>query len=223
MEPASGEPIKIGLMGLGVVGSAVAKALHDSREALSHQVGRPLELKRVLVRDPDKKRAYSPPPAVITTQVEDIVADPDIDIVVELMGGEKPALEYITQALQNGKHVVTANKEVVAKHGPMLKGLAEDHGVEVLYEASVGGGIPLMGPFKQGLLANRITAVHAIINGTTNYILSRMASEGVDLPEALSEAQHLGYAELVPSAGGKLGDCSVGRVDPSGAVAPAAA
>jgi homoserine dehydrogenase len=128
-----------------------------------------------------------------------ILEDPEIAVVIELLGGEHPAYEYIHEALSRGKHVITANKEVIAKHGPGLLALAESKGVAIHYEASVGGGIPLIAPFRESLLANEIAGVHAIINGTTNYILTRMARDRMDLPDALAEAQALGYAEADPS------------------------
>ncbi|MSQ15250.1 MAG: homoserine dehydrogenase [Dehalococcoidia bacterium] len=186
-------------MGLGVVGGGVARVLADSRAAIAHQVGCPVNIKLVLVRSLDKAREYAVSSDLLTQDANDILLDDDISIVIEVMGGETPAEEYIRRAIRSGKHVVTANKEVMAKHGPELLAKAKENNVEILYEASVGGGIPLIGPFKQGLLANNISAIHAIINGTTNYILTKMASEGADLPVVLKEAQSLGYAEADPT------------------------
>ena len=156
-----------------------------------------MELRRILVRDPSKPRDLAPAP--LTTDVREILDDPGIDIVVEVMGGEQPAHQYLLQALARGKHVVTANKEVMAKHGPEIVAQAAERGVDVAYEASVGGGIPVIGPFKLDLLANDISRVVAIINGTTNYILTQMASGQQSYEEALAEAQRLGYAEPDPS------------------------
>jgi len=192
----SKEPVRIGLLGLGVVGSAVATALVEKREVLERRVGSPLELRRVLVRDEAKPRALDP--AIVTTDAAAIIDDPSIDLIVEVMGGENPAHDYIVRALRSGKHVVTANKEVMAKHGPEILSIAAEHGVEISFEASVGGGIPVIGPFKIDLLANDIHEVRAIINGTTNFILTRMATEGAEFSDALAEAQALGYAEADP-------------------------
>lgn len=193
------ESIGIGLLGLGVVGSGVAKALMERAEALAAQVGCPLSLRKILVRDLQKRRAVKVERYLLTTDPREILADPEIDIVIEVIGGESPALEFIKEAIGRGKHVVSANKEVIAKHGPELLSLAQEKRVDILYEASVGGGIPLIAPFKQDLLANEISAIHAIINGTTNYILTRMAAEGLDFSSALRQAQKLGYAEADPA------------------------
>ena len=186
--------IGIGLMGLGVVGGGVAKALLEKKEAIA-ELGYPLTLKRILVRDPAKPRRVEVDHSLITIDAQQILADPEIDIVVEVMGGENPAFEYIKQALHNHKYIVTANKEVMAKYGSELLGIARENGVDILYEASAGGGIPLLLPLKQGLLANRISTIYAIINGTTNYILTRMSTEGVGFSTTLKQAQELGYAE----------------------------
>jgi homoserine dehydrogenase len=186
-------------MGLGVVGGGVARALKEREEAIANEVGCPLRLKKVLVRELAKKRTAKMEPYLLTTDPRQIIDDPEIDIVIEVIGGESPALEFIKEAILRGKHVVTANKEVIAKHGPELLSLAQEKGVDILYEASVGGGIPLIAPFKQDLLANKLSAIYAIINGTTNYILTRMASEGLDFSSALKQAQKLGYAEPDPA------------------------
>ncbi|MBI2304114.1 MAG: homoserine dehydrogenase [Chloroflexi bacterium] len=191
--------IGVGLMGLGVVGSGVADILDKKREVIAHLVGCPVTLKGILVRDVSKKRLMAVDTSLVTTDADNITGDPDIVIVVEVMGGENPSLEYIRRALENGKHVVTANKEIMAKHGLELLTLAQERGLDVCYEASVGGGIPLIAPFRKDLLANRIGAVYAIINGTTNHILSQMAKGGLDLPTALTEAIERGYAEPDPS------------------------
>ncbi|MBI4492412.1 MAG: homoserine dehydrogenase, partial [Chloroflexi bacterium] len=166
--------IGIGLLGLGVVGTGVARALTEKAETIARRVGAPVELRRILVRDPAKRRELAPAP--LATDVRQVLDDPRIDVVVEVIGGEQPAHQFILQALARGKHVVTANKEVMAKHGPEIVAEAARRGVDVAYEASVGGGIPVIGPFKLDLLANEITRVTAIINGTTNYILTQMAS-----------------------------------------------
>ena len=193
------ESIGIGLMGLGVVGGGVARALMERKEAIASEVGCPLRLRKVLEKDLSKTRASKLEPALFTTDPAEVIGDQEIDIVIEALGGERPALDFIKEAMGNGKHVVTSNKEVMAKHFPELLSLAKEKGVDILYEASVGGGIPLIAPFKQDLLANKILAIHAIINGTTNYILTRMASEGLDFTSALKQAQELGYAEADPT------------------------
>jgi homoserine dehydrogenase len=186
-------------MGLGVIGSAVARVLLDKGEVFSKQLGAPVVLSRVLERDLDKADALSLDRAIVTTDGEDFFAGLEADIVIELLGGEKPAYDYMKWALQTGRYVATANKEVMAKHGPELLALAREKGVDILYEASVGGGIPIIAPLKRDLLANEITAVSAIINGTTNYILTSMSKEGRDFGEALQRAQSLGYAEADPT------------------------
>ncbi len=191
--------IGIGLLGLGVIGSGVAKVLLGKADSLAGQLGVPLLLRKVLVRDAGKHRTVELKAPQLTTQAEEVIAAPEVDIVIELIGGEDPATEYIRQAILHGKHVVTANKEVMAKHGYELLSLAHEHGVELRYEASVGSGIPLISPFQQDLAANDISAIHAILNGTTNYILTRMSREGLSFSMALKDAQGLGYAEANPA------------------------
>jgi homoserine dehydrogenase len=193
------EGIGIGLLGLGVVGGGVAKALRGKGETIARQAGSPLEIKGILERDPAKGPRLNIEPELLTTEAEEIINNPEIDIIIEALGGESPAWEYIRDAISTGKHVVTANKEVMAKHGVELLSLAAEHKVNLLYEASVGGGIPLISPLQQDLLANDISAIYAIINGTTNYILTRMGKEGLDFATALKQAQELGYAEADPS------------------------
>ena len=191
--------IGVGLLGLGVVGSGVARFILERGAGLAQQVGGPLELFSILVRDPTKPRAFSPPAKLLTTDPNSLLGDSRIRLIVEVMGGEHPALEYIQEALDRGKHVVTANKEVMSKHGPELLASAARHGAQLRFEASVGGGIPIIRPLCDDLLANDISSLHAIINGTTNYILTKMAQESLDFPTALAQAQELGYAEANPS------------------------
>ena len=193
------ESIGIGLLGLGVVGGSVARALSGRAEALDAQVGCPLRLRKIAEKDLAKTRASKMDSDLFTTDPAEVIGDPEIDIIIEVLGGEHPAMEFINEALNRGKYVVTSNKEVMAKHFPEFLSLAKENGVDILYEASVGGGIPLIAPFKQDLLANEISAIYAIINGTTNYILTRMASEGLDFSSALKQAQELGYAEADPT------------------------
>ena len=191
--------IGIGLLGLGVIGGGVARALLERAEALDAQVGCPLHLKKIAEKDPAKIRASKMDPDLFTSDPAEVIADPEIEIIIEVLGGEHPAMEFINDALGRGKYVVTSNKEVMAKHFPEFLSLAKEKGVDILYEASVGGGIPLIAPFKQDLLANEISTIYAIINGTTNYILTRMAAEGLDFSSALKQAQELGYAEADPT------------------------
>ena len=191
--------INIGLMGLGVVGAGVAATLLRNKAHLSEVTGRSVRLKKVLVRDVARHRDIDLPSSLLTADAEDILADTDIHIVVEVMGGMDPAEGYLMQALSAGKHVVTANKEVMAKSGPELLALARENGASLLFEASVGGGIPIVGCLMNELAANDIRSIRSIINGTTNYILTRMAHQGASFPQALGEAQELGYAEADPT------------------------
>jgi len=191
--------IGIGLLGLGVIGGGVARALTERAEALAGVTGCPLHLRKIAEKDRAKIDASGMDPGLFTTDPAQVIGDPQVDIVIEVLGGEHPAMELINDALDRGKYVVTSNKEVMAKHFPDFLSRAESKGVDILYEASVGGGIPLIAPFKRDLLANRIATIFAIINGTTNYILTRMASEGLDFSSALQQAQELGYAEADPT------------------------
>src|SRR6202011_3166132 len=191
-------PLGVGLLGLGTVGSGVARVLLTKSAALERRIGRPVQICKVLVRDPHKHRAISLPAPLVTDPLA-VIDDPAVDIVIEVIGGEEPARTLILQAIERGKHVVTANKEVMAKHGPTILAAAAAHGVTVAYEASVGGGIPLIGPFQLDLAANDITSVVGIVNGTTNYILTRMSESGASFDDALKEAQNLGYAEPDPT------------------------
>ena len=186
--------IGVGLMGLGTVGGGVAKALLEKDRVVAEAVGCPVVLRKIL-----EQRPVSVEPRLLTTDVREILTDPEIDIVIEVLGGEHPAVDYIQEALLSGKHVVTANKEVIAKHGAELQAMAKDKGLALQFEASVGGGIPLLLPLQHGLLANEISTIYAIINGTTNYILTRMSQERMGFGEALKKAQELGYAEADPT------------------------
>jgi len=192
--------VGIGLMGLGVIGGQIARVLMDKKEILAEQVGCPLVLRKVkiLASDLDRPQAREMESRLFTTDADEFFAEPGIDMVVEAIGGENPALQYLERAISGSKHVVTANKEVIAKHGAKLLALAKQHNVGLRYEASVGGGIPLIAPFQHDLVANKISGIYAIINGTTNYILTRMAMDGVDFSSALRRAQELGYAEANP-------------------------
>jgi homoserine dehydrogenase len=194
------QSIGIGLMGLGIVAGQVAKVLTEKAAILAEQAGCPLVLRKikVLPADLDSEQARQMPPELFTTSDDEFFATSGTDIIVEAIGGENPAWDYLKRAISSGKYVVTSNKEVIAKHGAELHALAQQHEVGLRYEASVGGGIPLITPFKYELVANEISRIYAIINGTTNYILTRMAREGIDFPVALKSAQELGYAEANP-------------------------
>ncbi len=193
------DSINIGLIGLGTIGGGVARILHEKAGFITKQLGVPLTLAKVADLDESRKRSL-PDPNVFTTDANNILDNPDIDIVIELIGGEKPARDFIERALKGGKHVVTANKEVLSKHGPELLALATKNKLGLLYEASVGGGIPLIAPLKRNLQVNDISAIHTIINGTTNYILTRMEKEGLEFSTVLKDAQALGYAEANPAS-----------------------
>ncbi|MFW6174345.1 MAG: homoserine dehydrogenase [Chloroflexota bacterium] len=187
--------IGVGLLGVGVVGSAVASAIAKPVKGAPN-----LELTGALVRDLSKSRSADLAPGALTADPDSVLDDPRAEIIVELMGGEWPAFDYISRALKAGKHVVTANKEVIAKRGEELRDLARRNGASLQYEASVGGGIPIINPLLNDLSANNVLGLRAIINGTTNYILTRMEKGGVSFEGALSEAQGLGYAEADPTA-----------------------
>ncbi|WP_339384104.1 homoserine dehydrogenase [Gloeocapsopsis crepidinum] len=190
--------IKVGLLGLGTVGTGTAKVLFDT--AGRHPLLEEIEIYRIGVRSLDKERSVNLPKGILTTDLESITTAPEVDIVVEVLGGLEPARSLILKAIENGKHVVTANKAVISRYGDEIFTAANAAGVYVMLEAAVGGGIPVIQPLKQALSVNRIQAVTGIVNGTTNYILTRMQAEGSDFDEVLADAQQLGYAEADPSA-----------------------
>lgn len=189
---------RIGLLGLGTVGTGTVQILQHPTQR--HPLLQELELYRVGVKSLDKPRLVQLPDNLLTTDLEAIVTDPAVDIVVEVIGGLEPARSLILKAIEHGKHVVTANKAAIARYGDEIFTAAEKAGVYVLLEAAVGGGIPVIEPLKQSLCANRIQAVTGIVNGTTNYILTRMQTEGGDFADILADAQRLGYAEADPTA-----------------------
>jgi homoserine dehydrogenase len=193
------KPLNLGLIGLGTVGSQVAERLLTAQSQLSRRAGVELCLKRVLVRDLKKRRAVEVAPDLLTLDPADVLEDPAIDVLVEVAGGDEPVRSYLERAIAAGKHVITANKIVMAKHGPELLDAAVEKNVDLYFEAAVGGGIPLISTFRTDLQANRIERVSAVINGTTNYVLGRMAAAGLSLGEAVTEAQAAGYAEADPS------------------------
>jgi homoserine dehydrogenase len=190
--------VKLGILGLGTVGTGTVQLLQD--KVGRHPLLQEIDIYRVGVRSLTKPRAVELSPEVITTDLEAIVNDPAVDIVVELMGGLEPARTLILTAINNGKHVVTANKAVISRFGAEIFTSANQAGVYVLLEASVGGGIPVIQPLKQSLSVNRISAIMGIVNGTTNYILTRMQTEGSEFDDLLADAQRLGYAEADPTA-----------------------
>jgi len=192
--------VKIGLLGLGTVGSSVFRVLQANAADIASRAGAEIEIVKILVRDPAKPRPVLLPPDVLTTTPEAILDNPEIQVVVEVMGGLEPARGFILRALRNGKHVVTANKEVMAEYGKEIFHEAEAHRCSVYFEASVGGGIPIIRALKESLGANRIRSILGIINGTTNYILTRMTEEGASYEDVLADAQRLGYAEADPTA-----------------------
>src|SRR5438445_11839608 len=198
--PVHDETVRVGLLGCGHVGSALVRLLQENAELLEQRAGVHLEVTRVAGRDPGRERDVPLPANRFTQDGEAVVTDPDIDIVVEVIGGIEPARALITEALKSGKPVVTANKELLANAGKELFETAEGSGVDLLFEASVAGGIPLIRPLRESLAGDRIRRVTGIVNGTTNYILTRMAEQGASYHDALAEAQSLGFAERDPTA-----------------------
>ncbi|WP_027406796.1 homoserine dehydrogenase [Anaerovibrio sp. RM50] len=194
-----GNKIQIGLLGSGTVGSGVVEVLKKNVQDIQQRVGREIGIKTVLVRDLSKKRENLEG-IKLTDNIDDIIDDPEISIVVELIGGLHPAIEYMVKAMKAGKHVVTANKDAVAQSGEELFSAAEANNVDFMFEASVGGGIPIITPLKQCLTGNKISSIMGIVNGTTNYMLTKMTQDGSDYDEVLKEAQSKGYAEANPAA-----------------------
>jgi Homoserine dehydrogenase len=191
--------IKIGLLGAGTVGGGVILVLKNNAKEIEKRVGVPVRIVKVFTRRPEKVTELDDS-LMVTNSVDDILDDTEIDIVIELIGREDPAKEYIARALAAKKNVVTANKDILAKYGKELFALAEENNVDFMFEAAVAGGIPIIRPLKSCLAANKINSIMGIVNGTTNYMLSKMASSHVDFNEVLKEAQDLGYAESDPTA-----------------------
>ncbi|MBW1744552.1 MAG: homoserine dehydrogenase, partial [Deltaproteobacteria bacterium] len=191
--------ITVGLMGFGTVGSGMAQILLENREVIEPRLGASLALKWIADLDLERDRGVDVDPSILTQDAEMVINDEEVDIVVELIGGYEPARSLLLKAIENGKHVVTANKALLAAHGDEIFSAASQKGVEVGFEASVGGGIPLIKSIKEGLVANRIEGLFGILNGTANYILSKMTDEGSPFSEVLKEAQALGYAEADPT------------------------
>ena len=191
--------IKIGMIGLGTVGAGVYRTLRENADLIQQRVGVPVELVKIAVRDRGRDRGLDVPSSLLTDNPGAIVADPEIDIVVELIGGYEPAKGLLLQAMSRGKHIVTANKALLAVHGAEIHAAAKRAGVMVGFEGSVGGGIPVVKALKESLAANRILSIYGIINGTSNYILTKMTDEGRPFDEVLREAQRAGYAEADPT------------------------
>ncbi|ULT56073.1 homoserine dehydrogenase [Neobacillus drentensis] len=194
------EAISIGLLGLGTVGSGVVQIIKNHQDKLIHQVGCPVVIKKILVQDVHKSRPVHVDPNLLTSNSDEILFDQDIDVVIEVMGGVHETKDYLITALRQGKHVVTANKDLMALHGSELLTVASEHGCDLYYEASVAGGIPILRGLVDGLASDRITQMMGIVNGTTNYILTKMSDEGRSYEEVLKEAQELGFAESDPTS-----------------------
>jgi homoserine dehydrogenase len=197
-EPQATRQIRVGMLGFGTVGTGAYRMLQDNREAIARKVGVAIEVARIGIRDSEKPRIA--PIELFTKDLNSIVDDPNIDVILELIGGCEPAGALIERALRNGKHVVTANKELIAKQGAALVELAARERLDLHFEAAVGGGIPLIQPLKHQLAGNDVMRLMGIVNGTTNVILSKMTQEGAEFDEALAEAQEQGYAEADPSS-----------------------
>jgi homoserine dehydrogenase len=196
----SAVPVRLGLLGCGNVGGALVQLVAEQRERVAARTALDLSITRIAVRSTARARGIDLAPDVLTTDAASVVNDPDVDVVVEVIGGIEPARELILDALKAGKPVVTANKELLANHGTELFAAADAAGVDLLFEAAVAGGIPLMRPLRESLVGEPIHRVMGIVNGTTNYILTRMSESGASYQDALSEAQSLGYAERDPTA-----------------------
>ena len=193
------QQVNIGILGLGVVGGGAVRVLTENADAIARKVGLPLVIHKIAVRDRHKPREVVVDPGLLTERPEEVIDDPDIDIVCELIGGVEPAHSLVLRAIRNGKHIVTANKEMMAKAGHDLLHEAENRDLDFNFEGSVGGGIPIIQPLKQALAANQFSSVMGIVNGTTNYILSKMTAEDADFGDVLAEAQVHGYAEADPT------------------------
>lgn len=194
------EKIKIGMLGYGTVGTGVGKIIEKSREELAKKTGYDIEIVKVVVKNLDKKRDTNLPASIFSDKAEDVIENPDIDIVIEVMGGIDETKAHILTALNNGKHVISANKDLIAEKGKEIFETADAKGLDFKFEASVAGAIPIIRALKESLAGDKITEVMGILNGTTNFILSKMTAEGADFAEVLAEAQELGYAEADPTA-----------------------
>ena len=191
--------INVGLIGFGNIGAGVVRLLQENAATILQKVGQPIRLTRIADLDITSDRGVTVPPGVLTTSVDDLLHDPEIHIIIELIGGYEPAKQFVLRALKAGKHVVTANKALLALHGAEIYRTAAENGVEVQFEAAVGGGIPVLTAIKGNLAANQFTSVFGIMNGTCNYILTRMTQEGAEFETVLTAAKELGYAEPDPT------------------------
>jgi len=194
------KPVKIGLLGLGTVGTGVVRIVEGHQEDLQRQVGCPVYIEQILVQNLAKERSIHIDPAKLTEDPWSVINNPEIDVVIEVMGGIKLSKEYILAALERGKHVVTANKDLMAQHGQEILQKASEKGCDVFYEASVAGGVPILRTLVEGFSSDRIYKMMGIVNGTTNYILTKMSQEGASYDDVLKEAQDLGYAETDPTS-----------------------
>lgn len=194
------DKIKVGLMGFGTVGTGVVRIVDSNKEDLYKQTGAEIEVSRILVRDTEKERAVYVNPDIITTDPHELIYDEDVKVVIEVMGGIEPARTYLLEAIEQGKHIVTANKDLMAIHGAELTKKAQQFGCDLYYEASVAGGIPILNAIVEGFSSDRIKQIMGIVNGTTNYILTKMSKEHASFYDVLREAQELGYAESDPTA-----------------------
>lgn len=192
--------IRVGLLGLGTVGSGVVKIIQDHQDKLMHQIGCPVLIQKVLVSNPDKKRDVDVAREVFTTEVYDVIRDPEVDVIIEVMGGIEETKQYLIDALNEKKHVITANKDLMALYGTELLHVAKENGCDLYYEASVAGGIPILRTLEEGLASDRITKMMGIVNGTTNFILTKMNVDKSAYEDVLKEAQDLGFAEADPTA-----------------------
>jgi homoserine dehydrogenase len=191
--------INIGIIGFGTVGSGTVKILIENKELIKERTNLEINIKKIATRNTSKERQIKVPSEMLTSNVNSLINDPEIDIIVELIGGIHPAKEFIMEAISQGKHIVTANKALLATEGDEIFSLAQQKKVEIGFEASVAGGIPIIKILREGLIANKIKSMYGIINGTSNYILTKMTDENKDFSVALKEAQELGYAEADPT------------------------
>ncbi|WP_059049661.1 homoserine dehydrogenase [Paenibacillus senegalimassiliensis] len=194
------KPVKVGLLGLGTVGTGVVRILEGHQEDLASQVGSPIQIEKIAVRNVEKSRSIYVDSSKLTEDPWEVIRHPDIDVIVEVMGGVEQTKAYILEALERGKHIVTANKDLMALYGSEILAKALEHQCDVFYEASVAGGIPIIRTLIEGFSSDRIVRIMGIVNGTTNYILSKMSQEGASYEDVLKEAQQLGYAESDPTS-----------------------
>lgn len=194
------KPVKVGLLGLGTVGTGVVRIVEGHQEDLSSQVGSPILIERIAVKNTEKERSVIVDSSKLTDDPWDVIRDPEIDVIVEVMGGIEHTKAYILEALDRGKHIITANKDLMALHGAEIMAKAQEKQCDVFYEASVAGGIPIIRTLIEGFSSDRIMKIMGIVNGTTNYILTKMSQEGASYEDVLAEAQELGYAEADPTS-----------------------